>query len=595
MCGIFAFSLNRPLTKKDIALGKKATKYLSHRGNNANGFWYDNDKGVFLGHQRLSIIDLEDRANQPMEIDKDVISFNGEIYNFKKIKDTLKNDCIFKTQSDTEVLLHAWKKWEEKTFDILDGAYSFVLWDGTQLNIAVDNFSEKKIFYYISYDGVYFSSEINALKSVFDLKVNNDTSIVNNFMALGYPGVNDTWYENVYSFSQSDYKTVKDGKIQKSYKYWNLANSSQKKLKQIGKKELTKIKNILLESLENRLVSDVPLCLFLSSGVDSSLIAAMLKKDLQVNVEALTVNFSNVQNTQSEVMQAKEIASILEMNHSVVDVNFSKENSGKLFENLLNISGQPIDIPTSIAIQYMSNVAKKKGYKVGITGLGGDEVFSGYNQHFFLHKYRHLYKSPIFFKKIISKLINVIDFDKGYKFNALFAQEKNLNYISYINYPNIKFLKKLPNFLAWAKDKFCENFINYENLYKFLLQEAMPSKQLISIDHGSMSVGFEMRTPFLNKKLLEYLYNEIDLRILMQHGQKYLLREILKDYLPEEICSLKKQGFIFPISYFLDNNITEYIASNKIYNAVKKSKYQKDRILFRLALMLFFQKSENAN
>jgi asparagine synthase (glutamine-hydrolysing) len=171
MCGIFGLFLNRPLTEADVALGRAGTVALTHRGPDGEGEWIDGERGVFLGHRRLSIIDLTEASAQPMERGGSVIAYNGEIYNFRDLRSELEGKGVdFRSSGDAEVLLQAWREWGERALDRFDGMFAFSIWDGEKAHFAVDPFGEKPLFWAETTDGVYVSSELKPLVDLLDLK-----------------------------------------------------------------------------------------------------------------------------------------------------------------------------------------------------------------------------------------------------------------------------------------------------------------------------------------------------------------------------------------------------------------------------------------
>ncbi len=204
MCGIFGFYLSRKLIDNDIRVGLEGLNVLNHRGPDDSGFWCDKEKGIFLGHNRLSIIDTSNKNSQPMKYSDTIISYNGEIYNFLDIKRKFKNDfSSFSTTGDTEVLLKLWKLKGLKSFDELDGMFAFAIFQNNNLFLSVDFFGEKPLFYYISKDGIYFSSEANPLIKLLNLKIINDKRNNLEFSLFGYINSPNTGYKNLYKVEPS--------------------------------------------------------------------------------------------------------------------------------------------------------------------------------------------------------------------------------------------------------------------------------------------------------------------------------------------------------------------------------------------------------
>jgi len=580
MCGIFGFYLSRKLIDNDIRVGLEGLNVLNHRGPDDSGFWCDKEKGIFLGHNRLSIIDTSNKNSQPMKYSDTIISYNGEIYNFLDIKRKFKNDfSSFSTTGDTEVLLKLWKLKGLKSFDELDGMFAFAIFQNNNLFLSVDFFGEKPLFYYISKDGIYFSSEANPLIKLLNLKIINDKRNNLEFSLFGYINSPNTGYKNLYKVEPSTciIASKKNNTIQISKKkYWNAPERVFEKgrVRPFSKENIKSIKDILIESVSNRMISDVPLGLFLSSGIDSALIACLIKKELNKNIEAFTVKYDK-KLVHDESKIAKQISNHIGISHNIL---YNSKNADYNISELKNLySGELNDNPTIFSVYEMSNMARKS-IKVALSGLGGDEIFLGYNRYIFYYKYLNWI---IFLRKIriLFGAFNKLTFKKISKVNSLYRNLiKPFESSLYVNYKNLNQLQIMDqNLIKEISDIYFSGNLNFflDEVSEYDLNFSMPNSYIPAIELGSMKASIEIRSPFLNKKLYNYVIKNIDQRSLIHFGQKQILKSIIKEYLPKKYYDQPKRGFVFPIKKLIN-----YKSDNSYYS----------KILLRNKLLKSFQK-----
>ena len=393
MCGIFGFYLNRKLNDRDISQGVHSTNQLSHRGPDNRGYWHDKEKGIFLGHTRLSILDTSSKANQPFNNNNSQLVFNGEIYNYLSLKKKLEEDgSKFVTTGDTEVLSEVLYKKESDALKHIDGMFAFAFYDKERLLLAVDYFGEKPLYWHSSDDGFFFSSEPEPLIKLLNLSIRTDSKMSVEFLTLGYVASPNTAFQGLFRCSPASMLLIEKGKKVKECKYLNYPEQKigNGRVKKLSERQLDDISDILIKSVNNMTISDVSVGVFLSAGIDSSLIAAILSKELgKDDIVAFTVKYDkNLIHDESD--GAAKIASFLGMNHIVVD---SKNyNNDYNMEHLNKIFGEPNYGLTAFSIEQMSTLAKQY-FSVALTGTGGDEIFFGYGKYPFLYKYRFLLAS----------------------------------------------------------------------------------------------------------------------------------------------------------------------------------------------------------
>ncbi len=359
-------------------------------------------------------------------------------------------------------------------------------------------------------------------------------------------------------------------------KYWNAPERVFEKgrVRPFSKENIKSIKDILIESVSNRMISDVPLGLFLSSGIDSALIACLIKKELNKNIEAFTVKYDK-KLVHDESKIAKQISNHIGISHNIL---YNSKNADYNISELKNLySGELNDNPTIFSVYEMSNMARKS-IKVALSGLGGDEIFLGYNRYIFYYKYLNWI---IFLRKIriLFGAFNKLTFKKISKVNSLYRNLiKPFESSLYVNYKNLNQLQIMDqNLIKEISDIYFSGNLNFflDEVSEYDLNFSMPNSYIPAIELGSMKASIEIRSPFLNKKLYNYVIKNIDQRSLIHFGQKQILKSIIKEYLPKKYYDQPKRGFVFPIKKLIN-----YKSDNSYYS----------KILLRNKLLKSFQK-----
>ena len=295
MCGIFGFSLVRDLNASDVDMGLEQLHSLSHRGPDGEGHVALGEKGVFIGHCRLAILDTSQRASQPMSRDRFTIAHNGEIYNFLELREILEKKGVkFTTDSDTEVLINAWRNDGVDCLEGLDGMFAFALFDGEVTNLVTDPFGEKPLYVIQRDEGVYYASEPAPLVELLGLRFEPTEFELAAFLTLGFIPAPGTGFKNLQRVEPGSHIVITEGKITRATRYWTPAEPVVPggKPKPVSEFQIDMVVEALIESLKVRLRSDVPMSIFLSSGVDSALIAAIAAKEFSTDIPAITVGFA---------------------------------------------------------------------------------------------------------------------------------------------------------------------------------------------------------------------------------------------------------------------------------------------------------------
>jgi asparagine synthase (glutamine-hydrolysing) len=552
MCGVFACFLDRPLTEQDIGMCRQGTSMLAHRGPDGDGEWFDINSGVFLGHRRLAIIDLSSSSAQPMSRENFTITYNGELYNFTDVRTELKaKGQHFQTTGDVEVILSAWKTWGPNSLDKFDGMFAFAVWDGQAAHVATDAFGEKPLYLVRTPDGVFISSEIAPLASVLGLKpkLSNDTLLA--YMSLGFIPPPATGYAEIERISAAQYIVVSKGAVVQRKTYWSheIGLPPSGEPEPISESDLDQIRDALVESIQGRLHSDAPLCMFLSRGIDSALVAALATRECGANPQCLTVSYPTSTSV-DEAPAARAIAKYLELKHEVIPTSTSLQDITP--QSVIDIYGQPCETVSSISIRDMSRTAVDNGYKVALSGMGGDEIFFGYGKSSYFYERRKFYATPQAIRTMAGNVVKPVS-SLHAKFQTLacdFGVRDDQRYLARKNFPAIEGLTQLAGFSEYCATSFATKipleywYLNYE------LNNVLPGLRLVTFDHSSMRASLELRTPFLSRKLLK-VTSRFDPRSLIAFGQKSVLRRLLARYVPAELMNYPKSGFVFPQDLYI--------------------------------------------
>ena len=568
MCGI-AGILNFSDQSIDQSVIQKMTDAISHRGPDADGFFSENK--ISFGHRRLSIIDLSSAANQPF-IDNSgryIMTFNGEIYNYKQVKPLLP-DYNFKTSSDTEVMIAAYAKWKENCLQYFSGMFAFAIWDRqeNELFIARDRFGVKPLYYFIDDNKFLFASEVRSILASGLVKSKiNTTALLEYFtyQSFSYPY---SPVKDIFQLEAASWMIIKNKKIEKK-KYWNVSNSVLDFDFADEKRVHEKVKSLMLQSVERRLVSDVPVGAFLSGGIDSSSIVGLMAE--AGNGKPNTFNISFEEKDFDESHYADVVAKKFNTNHTRILLKPTT------FLDELQNAVAALDSPSGDGINtyVVSKAIRDKGIKVALSGVGGDELFAGYplfDQFLQLQKNAWLWKLPVRAKNFLA---NVFLKKQSTNKQDRLMQLLNLNSPEIENvYPvsrqilSPKLIASLTSLLPGNDNKFCtavqQELINQqENIKRLpLLSQVSVAEYLGYTQHTllkdtdqmSMASSLEVREPFFDPDLAQFVLSVPD-KLKKGNYPKKLLIESLKPLLPAEITARKKHGFLFPWELWLKNEL----------------------------------------
>jgi asparagine synthase (glutamine-hydrolysing) len=576
MCGIAGLYADIPSDVLDRGI-RRMTDSLTHRGPDDAG--YHRDGRVALGHRRLSIIDLK-MGHQPIfNEDRSLcIIFNGEIFNYKEIKVDLEaKGHRFSTQSDTETILHAYEEWGEGALHRLRGMFAFCIWDAKAetLFLARDRFGIKPLFYAF-YDGKFvFASEMKAILSDPEFKRGVEPEALASYFLFSYIPAPLTIYPQIRKLLPGHCLTFKEGRLIEK-QYWDLYFEPNRR-----KKEEVVIEEfiaLLEESVRIRLMSEVPIGAFLSGGIDSSTVVAMMSRELLTPVKTFTIGFGgNVGSFDDERKYARLMAEQYRTDHTELEVYPDFDG---LIEEIVSCFDEPFADDGVVPAYFVCKLAREK-VTVALSGLGGDEAFGGYERHLGFNIGQYYQKLPgLFHRRIVKGIIERlpeylsggirIDHLKRFVRSSLLgAAEQYLGFSTKISpqYFDCLFSRSggvIRDAFEAAQVRFLRYF-DAENASDPLdkafycdVKMYLPDDLLALTDRLSMHYGLEVRVPFLDHRLMEYCATIPSEMKMKWFRKKYLLKRAVETMLPQEVISHKKQGFVGPTERWLRTNLKHF-------------------------------------
>ncbi len=570
MCGItgiFHFESQRNV---EPSLLKKMADTIRHRGPDGEGY-YTKD-GVGLAHRRLSIIDLAS-GYQPMFNDNQDIAivFNGEIYNYIELKQELEQlGYSFRTTSDTEVIIRAYEAWDVNCQEKFNGMWAFALWDDRKkhLFISRDRIGEKPLNYTIIDNTFIFGSEIKSIQT-FAGGLKPDLDLLEIYLFLGYIPAPYTFYKNVNKLRAGHYLLVNEQGVNE-YKYWDLPEVDEDELLVDEKSVCEEFSQLFYDSVRIRMRSDVPFGAFLSGGLDSSSIVALMADISPHPVEAFTIGFA--EKAFDERPMAQIVANQFQTNHHEKVVE--RSTFDEALQKILFHYDEPFADPAAIPTGYVADSARNY-VKMVLTGDGGDEIFAGYS-HYQSERIAGEYNAilPSWLKQQIPVAIrgvaSLFSGDIRYKLNR---GERVLNGFNlpfrerlltkFVKIPPAE-VKKLTLGNHWKIEDFLtESLANchfsdpFYQLTYFNLKVSLPEQMMVKVDKMSMAHSLETRAPFLDHRIVELMYRvskNIKMPSYKDKGVKNILKKSMANKLPQTIVNRQKKGFDVPLrEWFKDD------------------------------------------
>jgi asparagine synthase (glutamine-hydrolysing) len=557
MCGIVGFFDRQISARADVV--KTMSDTLIHRGPDSGNVFYDDVVG--LGHRRLSIIDLSAAANQPMfsKCGRYVIVFNGEIYNFREVKEKL--DVRFVTQSDTEVILETFILFKEKCVELFNGMFAFVIYDKVEgkLFIFRDRMGVKPLYYYLHEDTFYFASEILALSKLSFLKnaFTINRKAIHFFLHLGYVPQPETIYNEVKKFPSASFG-IFDGKELKIETYWDIFNKVHNAEIVSEHDALNQFDFLMNDAVRLRLISDVPYGVFLSGGIDSSLVAAIAAKHVNDKLKSFTIGFEN--NKHDERIYAEKVAAILGTEHS--SVVLKEAEAREMILEGLDMFGEPFADSSFVPVMLVSQLAGHQ-VKMVLSGDGGDEQFFGYGVYNWVQRINN----PLFkvIRPFVAEMLKhagnrgrrvagLLDLPAlGSVRSHLFSQEQYL--FSEKEIGQLLKRQQMPVSLE-VEEKIAQLPVSeLEKQAVFDLIYYLRDDLLVKVDRATMHYSIEGRFPLLDYRIVEYGLN-LDASLKIKAGiSKYIEKKLLYQYLPEHLFNRPKWGFSVPLKDWLKTDL----------------------------------------
>ena len=574
MCGIIGYFSDGD---HEVDL-KSATQELKHRGPDGDGVFYTKDRKVGLGHTRLSIIDVSEKGKQPFSSENNdaVITFNGEIYNYKDLKkDLLAKQHKFRSTSDTEVLLNLFIEKGKIFVEDLNGIFSFAIWNKEDKTIMLsrDILGVKPLYYFQNDNYFAFASEIKALLTIIPDKHELDYDSIYRYLSFLWSPGEGTPIKGVKKLHPGESFIIKDGKV---VERWIARENFNPKNKQNKKDSIKGVRNHLQKSVHSQMVSDVPVGAFLSGGLDSSSIVNFAREiDPKIQCFSIDIEGGFGEGFEDDLPFAKKVASHLDVPLEVVNIN-PKFMSSHL-ESMVEQLDEPLTDLAPLNLMFICELAKNQGIKVLLSGAGGDDVFSGYRRHTVINYQKYwdwmpdkiLRYGESFSNKIntekplnrrISSLLKNISLKGDYSLISFFrwSKESDLNKVLSSEFK----LSVNSDSLFEPMFSYLENIQQLSKIDKTLALERrffLADHNLNYTDKMSMKEGVEVRVPFLDIDLINFA-NSIPSKYKQKGRQgKWVLKKAMEPFLPRDIIYRSKSGFGAPVRRWIKNELSDLV------------------------------------
>ncbi|MCZ7609052.1 MAG: asparagine synthase (glutamine-hydrolyzing) [Ignavibacterium sp.] len=619
ICGQYYFKKNHPVSPQTI---KRMTDSITHRGPDDEG--YHISESIGLGFRRLSIIDLSG-GHQPMsDQEKSVwVIFNGEIYNFPELKKELESfGHIFKTRSDTEVIVHGYKQWGIDVLNHLNGMFGLAIWDekNKRLVLARDRMGIKIVYYKIEDGLLYFGSEIRAILAGLNKKPEINPAAINLFLRYRYTPAPHTIYRDIQKLAAGTCLIVENGNA-KVKRWWNYKpepfNPTPKE---------TQVKEELLElyrqAVKSHLLSDVPVGVLLSGGVDSSMLLALMN-EFGKNWKSFTVGYGKSFHD-DELEDAKETADIFKSSHYPVEIN--QERFEETLSKIINCVEEPIASSSIVPMYHVCQKARQE-VKVALMGQGPDELFGGYTRHLGVQYGTFWRALPVIMRTPFSKFLSLLSKSESIR-RGLYSLEEPNRMIRYQQIFSILSESLIDGMFRdnvlpeGAGNYILDSWKDLETLlertdelggFQYLeIRSSLPDELLMYGDKLSMAHSLEVRVPYLDQKIVEYV-ERLPSNYKIRFGKrKWIHKQVCSDYLPKQIINRKKRGFAVNVvdrwfkeslsnefdNILLDESsrMYEFLKPNEVqslYKAHTDGKADNHKILFSLIVLEKWMRDNN--
>lgn len=573
MCGVTGFYYTNNIFSQEELI--KMNSALVHRGPDAEGYFYDNFIG--LGHRRLKIIDLSDEANQPMHshCGRYVIVYNGEVYNFKEIAQQF--GITPKTKTDTEIILEAFAKSRVNFIHQLNGMFAFAIYDKQKQKLFIfrDRIGIKPLFYFWDKKIFAFASELKALLQLSYIRQNRkiNKQAISNYLYLGYIPEPQTIYENIYKLPAGHYLKFDGKRLDINY-YWKADEQLKPNVITDFNQAKEQLKNLLIQSIKRQLISDVPLGVFLSGGIDSSTITAIAQNIGAKSINTFTIGFREEKFNEADY--ARKIAEYLGTNHNEFIVSYKE--AIELIPEIIQTYDEPFADSSAIPTMLVAKLARQY-VTMTLSGEGGDELFHGYGT------YRWA-------KRLSNPFISCFRYPIAWTLSKLSLRYKRASYI--FKYPYKDAIKS--HIFSQEQYFFTQQEIRdllsdeynikpaIDEVFNNLNRELLPAEEqslydlkfylkddlLVKTDRASMKYSLETRVPLLDHQIVEFALNLSPKLKTRGDVQKFLLKQVLYDYVPEKYFERPKWGFAIPLKIWLKTDLNYLIKEELSEKIIKK-------------------------
>ncbi len=610
MCGFCGYLQLKPSSLSTEVI-TSMTDQIQHRGPNDQGYWLDDERGVVLGHRRLSIIDLSPEGHQPMlsASGRFVLTYNGEIYNFKEIKKELEKEGLapnWRGYSDTEVLLAAIDAWGVKNaLEKSVGMFAFALWDKQErtLILARDRMGEKPLYYGWQNSAFLFGSELKSLKVHPQFQGEIDRDVLSLYMRHNYIPAPWSIYKNIRKLLPGTLLTIpmesdqfKTKTLPEPESYWSLEEVAKRGVADpfsgTEQEAIQQLDNLLRQSVAGQMLSDVPLGAFLSGGYDSSLVVALMQAQSDKRVKTFSIGFN--EKDYNEAQHAKAVASHLGTDHTELYV--TSDEAMAVIPKLSTLYDEPFSDSSQIPTFLVSQMARQH-VTVSLSGDGGDELFGGYNRYFLGTKlWQRLKPFPGWSRHLAANLITSVSPSRWDNLSSLFDRilpaeiragrtgdklHKLASVLSLSGQDDL-YLKLLSHWddpesvVINSKEPGSvvdQSFQLEDFIHRMMCIDAtsyLPDDILTKVDRAAMGISLETRIPLLDHRVVEYAWQlPLDMKVRDGNG-KWILRQVLYSYVPPSLLDRPKMGFGVPIDAWLRGPLREWaeelLAENRLKN-----------------------------
>jgi asparagine synthase (glutamine-hydrolysing) len=544
MCGILGIVGENSIQESEFLIMLKELKSRGPDGYHAKNFGVDT---AMLGHARLSIIDLTENATQPMSNEDDSLwlTFNGEIYNFYELRIQLeKLGHVFKSKSDSEVILHAYEEWGVECLNRLNGIFAFGIWDNRlkKLFLARDHVGVKPLYYSNTDQSIQFASQVKSLIKAPGFIKKVDIDSLSEYFSYGYVGYDKSIFEGIHKLPPAHYLIWEENKPLILKKFWQLEYNP---IITDYKLAVKAIRDQLELSIKSQMVSDVPLGVFLSGGIDSSIVTSVAKQNSTKDLCSFTIGFDIA--SKDERIFAKIAADEFSTLH--FEKILSQSFLNLLISKFSDIYDEPFYDSSGLATFFVSDFARENGMKVILAGDGGDELFAGYTRYFSseANTSGRYTKIKLLLKDfLMNGSKNIYDIEEYYELVGFMDLNKR----------NRLLMRDDLNSNTFLLDKFYNpefgniSSLQYVDFHTYLVEDI-----LTKVDRASMYCGIEARVPFLDRKLVELAF-QIKGDLHSQNGErKSILKAAARDLLPQSLMTTRKKGFSVPMANWMKDGL----------------------------------------